>query len=639
MGFWDDFALGLKDVGTTATRIVTDTAVDIGDVVTGFQFSDKMNDAKRKMSDAGVLSAADAIQKNHYPEIKRMESTAQSHVSRIEALFREGQAEQALLERDMQTLADMCADVALLSVESLEAEKLLSQAQSIPNWERWSAILDLGPDALKVVTTVGAASRRWETIGRDLATTGMVVSAGSGLAALVALGALSKSRSLGSAASLARVGAHSGAKASAKVGEALAKSAKFLKIGKIAGRASGALAVITVGLDIGLSVAELEAKKSQLEDQLRQLAADLNEAETDLAGLRAEREGVAARIRSLLQSVKPPPSLGGWSAWVDATRDALRDATRRLVSVSGIVASAEKRAEQTRGEPFERRARHVAAVDPDISIDEAGEIIARVDQAAGLADPRTLDPRIDRIAALVWRAEGPSPNELEPSPTHDMLSFTYGPTAGDEAERWTILATAPWSRAFRLAWRYGAAHTPAATPARLLAFADGPQGRGYVALVDGAPPPLTSPASGEATLTVHAGQAFGFVLSVGEAGSSEGLRAICGTYSRKPVENDWHVGVIAPKDDEGVVLQWTNRAGVSWDLLPHLASDQLLKTPGSPYQDAYPGSNAFAIRRTEGRVDGFEFIGELYGRDGALTGDRRRGSGPRTGVFIITFTL
>ena len=41
MSFWDDFAEGftrtIKDIGTSVTRIVTDTAIDLGNVVTGFQ--------------------------------------------------------------------------------------------------------------------------------------------------------------------------------------------------------------------------------------------------------------------------------------------------------------------------------------------------------------------------------------------------------------------------------------------------------------------------------------------------------------------------------------------------------------------------------------------------------------------------
>ena len=69
----NDIASVTKDVGTSATRIVTDTAIDIANVSTGFQFNDEMEAAKQTMSDAGVLSAADAIKKNHYPFLERME--------------------------------------------------------------------------------------------------------------------------------------------------------------------------------------------------------------------------------------------------------------------------------------------------------------------------------------------------------------------------------------------------------------------------------------------------------------------------------------------------------------------------------------------------------------------------------------
>ncbi len=51
MSFWDDFAEGMKDVATSTTRIVTDTAIDLGNVATGFQFNDEMEAAKKEMSE------------------------------------------------------------------------------------------------------------------------------------------------------------------------------------------------------------------------------------------------------------------------------------------------------------------------------------------------------------------------------------------------------------------------------------------------------------------------------------------------------------------------------------------------------------------------------------------------------------
>ena len=63
MSFFEDFIEGVKDVGTSSVRIITDTAIDIGNVATGFQFNDEMESAKKEMSDVGILNHKDAIEK------------------------------------------------------------------------------------------------------------------------------------------------------------------------------------------------------------------------------------------------------------------------------------------------------------------------------------------------------------------------------------------------------------------------------------------------------------------------------------------------------------------------------------------------------------------------------------------------
>ncbi|NJL26175.1 MAG: hypothetical protein HC902_14145 [Calothrix sp. SM1_5_4] len=47
MGFFDDFLTTVKDIGTSAVRVVTDTAIDLTDVATGLQFSEEMDAAKK----------------------------------------------------------------------------------------------------------------------------------------------------------------------------------------------------------------------------------------------------------------------------------------------------------------------------------------------------------------------------------------------------------------------------------------------------------------------------------------------------------------------------------------------------------------------------------------------------------------
>ena len=46
------------------------------------------------------------------------------------------------------------------------------------------------------------------------------------------------------------------------------------------------------------------------------------------------------------------------------------------------------------------------------------------------------------------------------------------------------------------------------------------------------------------------------------------LDDLCAKYVRTSPENDWHRGTVARKPGARRMLQWTNGAGVSWNLVP-----------------------------------------------------------------------
>lgn len=641
MPFWNDFVDGVKDVGTSATRIVTDTAIDIGDVATGFQFSDDMARAKKKMTDAGVLSAADAIEKNHYPFLKTMAKEAERNVVQIQTLFAKGQAEERRRAELIGILGELCADVVNLSALSLEAEDLLTEARKIKHWETWADAIDLTKTDLKQVSATGKSVEKWEKIGTALTTSNLVVNSASSFSALVAMGAMSRGRKLTKLAKGGKLAARAGLSAGTKGSKVALKAAKFLKVGKIAGRASGVLAVVTVGIDIGLSVLEMEQRKSQLEDQQKQLRGELATAQRDLAVVVAENGQIQKRIDDVLRSVKPRQTLGSWPAWFDDTKRDLEQTIRKLVSVSGIAQMAREKAVQTRGQPLRDRIRYVVAVDPEISPEEAEDIIRAIDTEDGIASSDFADlGGVSEISALTWTAKGPETCTVETVPGLDGLKLQYAFIDQPGTSAWTYYATAPWGRAVTIKWRYGAAHTPASLAAKVTAFVDtAGAGRSYHTLYAGAPQTVADPATGEITLLVEAGQVFGITISPVTESDRPG-RQYCGSYTCHPVENDWHMGTIDFKDDDSNVLQWTNRAGARWDLLAHAGSDQLLKLPGSPYQDQYPGGNSFEIQRKGGKITGFDFLRALYSLDpgSGKAPKKAGGAGLNLGLVWLEFT-
>ena len=175
MGFWNDFAEGIKDVGTSATRIVTDTAIDLGNVATGFQFNEEMESAKKEMSDAGVLSPADAIAKNHYGFLKDMEKEARTKFETVTALYQEGQLLELERDRKATDLEEMLNQADVLAQMSLEAQKLLEEATNIPNWQKWAVILDVPQLSLQ---KINASVTQWGEVSKKIVLSEMGVNVG-----------------------------------------------------------------------------------------------------------------------------------------------------------------------------------------------------------------------------------------------------------------------------------------------------------------------------------------------------------------------------------------------------------------------------------------------------------------------------
>lgn len=109
--------------------------------------------------------------------------------------------------------------------------------------------------------------------------------------------------------------------------------------------------------------------------------------------------------------------------------------------------------------------------------------------------------------------------------------------------------------------------------------------------------------------------------------SAISLESLYGTYRHRPVQNDWHVGIIGPDAAAGpggeLALRWTNEAGVSWRLFPDLEHGILRTGSENPYYESNPtNGRAFTIvlrRDANGeylpQVAGFQFQQGFYARE------------------------
>jgi hypothetical protein len=85
----------------------------------------------------------------------------------------------------------------------------------------------------------------------------------------------------------------------------------------------------------------------------------------------------------------------------------------------------------------------------------------------------------------------------------------------------------------------------------------------------------------------------------------------CTGYAGTPNQNDWHFVTIREQGDGS--LNWSNRAGVSWGLLPD-GADQFVPAAGAPYPELVYN----LVRDSGGQVTGIMKGGEAYGRVGDI---------------------
>ncbi|WP_395738573.1 hypothetical protein [Prosthecobacter sp.] len=112
------------------------------------------------------------------------------------------------------------------------------------------------------------------------------------------------------------------------------------------------------------------------------------------------------------------------------------------------------------------------------------------------------------------------------------------------------------------------------------------------------------------------------VLLGGFAAHGQTLNALVGKYRREPVENPWHEGEIRHKpESNGAMLEWVNKAGSKWNLMPDLAHGVLKTDSTNPY--FAEGGNECVLHMEDGKVTGFTFRGDLYLRLGGKRGGVR----------------
>jgi hypothetical protein len=397
VSFWHDFSMGftntITDIGTSATRILTDTAIDLGNVATGFQFQDKMDEAKKKLSDAGVLSTSDAIEKRYYDFLSSMRTQAQNKHDELVYLYPLAQQAEKTRNDTNKKLGQMLDDVKLLAQISLEGENILARVAQSSYWNEWAKLSNAPLNTLNHLKT---SCRKWDIVCQKILISQTTVNVGSGAleTTSIIISRLSqasyavKASELSEASALTSDAAKSaevGIKAGSEVVEAVGTVGKLAKIGRIAGRASAVLAVASIGLDIGLSISQLENQKKTLQQNIDALNIGIAEAKQDIFNMNTETVQINERIQELLVSVTPPVDERNWDNWVKQEQEKLSADLNKLTSVVGIYQQAIKMAEATHCDDYDERIEEIQSVDSSITADMAKHIIESVDGSAKIS--------------------------------------------------------------------------------------------------------------------------------------------------------------------------------------------------------------------------------------------------------------
>ncbi|MCC5619990.1 hypothetical protein [Nostoc sp. CHAB 5715] len=410
MSFWNDFAEGftrtIKDIGTSVTRIVTDTAIDLGNVVTGFQFQDKMDEAKQTLKDAGLLSAADAIEKNYYSFLPAMKEQVKNEHDELTRLYPIAQnAERTRNDADRK-LGKMLDDIKILAQSSLEAENLFAQANQIPYWQEWAKLSHVPVDTLKNLKNSCA---KWDAICQKILISRGVANVGDGVAATtsIIISRIGKASAVVvKDAELLETGEISAETAEALEGvEVIGETAeiagtvgRLAKIGELAGDASAILAVAFIGLDIGLSVAQLEDQEATLKKNINDLTNGIALANKDITDMAQETNQIHTQIQELLRSVTPPVEENNWNNWVKQQQDIITNDLTKLTSAKGIYERAFKMAKAHPDRPYDERIEDVQSIDDSITEDQAKQIISAADGTAPIEENITYNFLVNVIS-------------------------------------------------------------------------------------------------------------------------------------------------------------------------------------------------------------------------------------------------
>lgn len=353
MSFLDDLVSVVKDIHTSTARIVVDTAIDLANVATALQFEQEMDGAKKAMKDAGIYSASEAIERRHYGFLTDMEAQAKSKYQLLTETYQAGDSLAAEVNARKARFIILGDQLDLLARESSEYEAVYARVSAYPEWVNHPKI-----KTAKIIPLdeINQYKTKWQEVGKWIAVSSLTTNGATLVSSLTGMAAAARAAQLMKVSRLGQV-------------------ARFAKLANVAGKASVVLTVVSIGLDIGLSVAQLEDKKSRLESYLRDVDAELDRGNRALAELKEQRIQIDALIAKLVEGAGLKND-SEWERWCEMELARIRESKTKLVTVVGSIERAQKLIEANRDYRKDRLKDMILASEPELE-DIVSDLIDR----------------------------------------------------------------------------------------------------------------------------------------------------------------------------------------------------------------------------------------------------------------------
>ncbi|BAZ26199.1 hypothetical protein NIES4073_71050 [Kalymmatonema gypsitolerans NIES-4073] len=352
----------ILDVETSLTRMVTDPVIDLTNVVTGGNFNDELEKAKKEMSNAGILNTTESIEKHFYSFLKDMECEARNKYQELLNLNEKGMQLESQVKEKRKVKNKIIDDIEFLMQISREAEKKFETLKVIPNLGEAMEKFGVVPNFFKSNEYIS----KWKKVSETLSITIFGINTASVITGIPALSS-SLIQQIREFKNIEKLGQES---------VELQASSRLLKICRAAGKASIVLTVASIGLDVELSVVELEKRKDELEHSLTELNDDIAKISQDITELQKELKNIESLTNQLLLDVEPQLTIESWTNWVETKKEELVQLQEHLVSFEGIINQAIKVAEVTKEAKYKLRIQLIQNLDPRISEELASAIIS-----------------------------------------------------------------------------------------------------------------------------------------------------------------------------------------------------------------------------------------------------------------------